>query len=96
LRGDLPPLCAVKTNAPLDPSWRARIGNGIDADPSLIADADTACDAPDMLLLIDRTMSMHHRSWWACALSACRRRGTAHTEQTFQDFAGEVCCGCVD
>jgi hypothetical protein len=36
-------------------------GNGIDADPSLIADADTACEAPDMLLLIDRTMSMHRR-----------------------------------
>ncbi len=36
-------------------------GNGVDADPSLVVDADIACEAPDMLLLIDRTMSMHRR-----------------------------------
>jgi hypothetical protein len=36
-------------------------GVGIDADPSLLVDADIACEAPDMLLLIDRTMSMHRR-----------------------------------
>lgn len=34
-------------------------GDTIDADLTAIADADTACEAPDMLLLIDRTMSMH-------------------------------------
>jgi hypothetical protein len=34
---------------------------GIDADPSTIADANIDCEAPDMLLLIDRTMSMHRK-----------------------------------